>query len=201
MNKQEPTWLDAHHGWDESGNVVDTYWIGDPAIDEAKSDADAYFSSFDPAHLVVKPGAKPVRMVIRLPDAVQWVEISTHLQSDLPLPVALARASVCAFGLCVRFPEVESAAPVYRFGAERLPEGFLRQLRQKDDRFFARIGAWLIVSYTLTDDEKKASSQGSGEKTSSSSPTTTATDATPGVKHSRGARTSAKKRGRKQKTP
>jgi hypothetical protein len=183
---KKPTWLDAHHGWGAGGNVVETYWLGDPAVDIEKSDVPAYLRTLDIAALAIRPGETPVRLLVTLPTPTQWAEISSHLSRDFAEHQRAAiKAMTAAVELCVRFPDDEGAAPVYLHGFERLSPGLMRFLQREQPGLIPALGGWLISKYALTDDEKKASSLDVGPKTSSPAEPTTATTATPDGSDSR----------------
>ena len=44
---------------------IDTLWFGDEAVDQKSSDLDNWCRTADPAHLVMKDGEKPVKIVFR----------------------------------------------------------------------------------------------------------------------------------------
>lgn len=197
-------------GWDSTA-PIDTYWIRDDAIDEDKSDGARYNATLDPSALVVRHGAKPRRMLVYVPTPEQWVQIDVHrslaharlavIAGDKPVRDEMMldeqfqahwrMAQMVAVELCVRFPDDVAARPQYRLGHERLPPAVMRAIAAHAPDLIFRVGGYVVNSYTLSDDEKKASSQESGPKTLSTSPTTAATPAASDGSGSTAAPTSA----------
>jgi hypothetical protein len=162
VREETKTWLDGILGWAPEGSTVETFWIGDPAVDPDRSDREAYKHDLGKEHLVLRDGARPARMLVSLPTAAQWGNIRPHIQE-----LGIESAAVIAFELCVRFPDVPDARPEQRLGFQRLPEPFMRAVSVRDPVLIAVVGMWLINRYMLTEDEKKTSSPGSTRKTSS----------------------------------
>lgn len=162
MKREEKTWLDGILGWAPEGNTIETYWIGDPAVDEARSDREAYKRDLGQEHLVLRDGATPARMLVSLPTAAQWGNIRPHIQE-----LGIESAAVIAFELCVRFPDIEAAETEHRLGFKRLNQRFMRAVSVRDPVLIAVVGMWIINRYMLSDDEKKTSSHESTKKTSS----------------------------------
>jgi hypothetical protein len=175
VSASKKTWLDGYIGWDAGGSTIETYWIGDPAVDPEKSDADRYLLNLEKEALAIRPGAEPARVLVSLPSSAQFMEIREHMASS---PEA---AAVAAFGLCVRFPDME--LPLERVGASwRLPNKFLMALvtdrEGNGGAMVSTIGQWIIGKCLMTDDEKKRLLQASTAKTSGPQGSTTAPPAT-----------------------
>jgi len=184
--KKEKTWLDGIHGWDEAGNVIETCWCTDPAVDIEKSDLDSYMEHLDKSHLVFHKGQKPAKMTVRLPTAAQWGNIQSHLHE-----VGHATAAIVAFQLCVRFPDQDNAHDELILGFKRLNEKFMMGLTRGFPAMVETVGAWIINRYLLTEEEKKVSSPGSTEKTSWKQVSTTVKNAQKEEKGSKDAQISA----------
>jgi len=168
--KNKKRWLSGLHGWDKHGNVIETWWIGDPAIDFAKSDGDRYVEELEKEALVVLPDEEPELLRITLPAPGQIMEIREAFRGSLEL------GATTAFALCVRFPglekpddpEEEPLQCEYRGGSVRLPAGFLRSLVNDPSGadMITTIGLWIWRKAALSDSEKKVSSPASTAKTS-----------------------------------
>lgn len=174
-------------GWDQADRV-ETYWIGDPAIDRDKSRADEYRETLDPRALSVRPGKQPTKLLISLPDAAARAEISARTATSVEATFVLA------FELCVTFPELENAGATY-LGGRRQVDPEIMVLLSKDPNscaMVAVIGEWICRKSFLSEQEKKASSPASGVE-SSSPRRSTARSATRRGKRSKAARTSADK--------
>ena len=185
------TWLDGLQGWDPDGSVIDTYWVGDPAIDQDKSDHERYFTNLEKDALCIRPGCKPGMLRITLPSGPSMMEIRTRLV------MSQEAAAAAAFELCVTFPDNDEIARVNHGGAWRLPQPILmalianRELAGAD--MIKIIGMWIIGKCLLTDEEKKTSLLDSTRKTSGSKGPTAVKDATKGANGSKGARTRRRK--------
>jgi hypothetical protein len=172
---EEKTWLDGLSGWEPEGNSVATCWCGDPAVDEDRSDLEAYYRTLDRSALAIRPGMNPVRMIVRLPTPAEWGNIlplmGAGASGDLGAQIS---AAIVAFELCVRFPDVASAVPRVYQGLVRLPQALLRGLLTQQPQMIPFVGAWIISKYILSEDEKKTSSPMSTEKTSAAAASTSA---------------------------
>jgi len=162
---EKKTWLSGMAGWQERGNIVETYWIGDPAIDQDASNGDRYLETLDAGALVVRDGETPQRIRVTLPDATQLLEIRSALQGSLEAGAATA------FALCVGFPDLEDSGEIqreYRGGSFRLPLGFMHALVRDGEgaSMVTTIGTWIWRRSLLDEQEKKASSAESTPKTS-----------------------------------
>jgi len=167
QREEEETWLDSLSGWEPEGNVVETCWSGDPAVDQVRSDLAAYFRTLDRSVLAIWPGMTPVRMLVRLPSPAEWGNIHPFMVAGAAGDQgSQMSASIVAFELCVRFPEVQAAQPHIRQGLPRLPQSFLRGLLMAHASMIVVVGSWIISHYALSGDEKKTSSPASTEKTS-----------------------------------
>lgn len=161
----EPSWLQSVVGWSPEGNVIDTYWPWDPAIDLEHSNVDAWREFLDKSNLVVRPGMTPQPITVTLLTPVQFGQVRPHLSL-----VGQESAAIIAFSLGVRFPGLEAAKPVIELGLWRLPQGFIAGLIRAGSataRMVSELGFWLLSNFMLTDDEKKTSSPGFMKKTSS----------------------------------
>lgn len=198
------TWIDTT-GWDSAG-PIDTFWMGDPAINQDASDLEAYNDSLDPGTLVVKDGETPVRMLVLLPTAKQYDQMRGELRlmadrdddktAALTDP-AFTAACIVAVECCVRFPDEPTAQPKHRFGCKRLPVNTIKLLHLKFPELIAMIGVWIMSRYVMDANEKKASSSASGQKTSVKKGRTTAKRAARKGKGSKAVRTKAKPRKRR----
>lgn len=156
------TWLDIDPecGW--RGGTVKTYWHKDPAIDQERSNIEAYKRDLEKKHLQIKPGCQPVEIEITHLTTEQLHSVATLFNARDQLA-----ACVAAFRLGVRIKSVKAAEPELEGGFYRLPDAFVRALSLKDPEIIPYIGSWLTRQAMLTDDEKKASLQESGPQTSS----------------------------------
>jgi hypothetical protein len=175
VSASKKSWLDAHIGWDPGGRVTETYWFGDPAIDQEKSDLGRYLENLEMDALAVRSGQKPVRIVVTLPSVAQFAEVRENLRAS---PDA---AAVVAFAIAVRFPDMET--PMQRHGGStRLHNDFMMGLVTDrggtGDSMVSTIGTWVISKCVMTDDEKKQLLQASTAKTSEPQGSTTAPAAT-----------------------
>ena len=182
-------WTEELRGWTEGGNgPIETYWMGDPAIDLEASDVDRYRESMAMDALVVRKGAKPLKLEVTLPgDAPTRMllqEVAARAASereqgeepDRKFAMLIAEA---AFRMCVRFPDLETIAdgadkrpgPAKRVrgphGKLELPDRFMGMLASnpKWTPMLITIGSWIWTRTFLTVAEKKTSSQVSTEKT------------------------------------
>ena len=161
------SWLDAAIGWDKNFNKYETVLFDDPAIDEENSDISEFISgNLSTEHIKFKTGMKPVKMVITLPSPAQWSSIMPHIGSigdngSESVMVACHKL----FEMCVSFPEEEALKHVMRDGFKRLPESFMGYVASQKSLYIEVYGNWIIGKYMLTGDEKKPSSQESGQKT------------------------------------
>lgn len=166
------TWLDSLQGWEEAGTVVDTYWIGDPAIDREKSDSPRYLRNLEKDALAIKPGQTPITVRIALPNAPSVMEIRSRARESYEA------AAAAAFELCVTFPDAENIGRENVGGSWRLPRKIMMALIRNHELGGAEminvIGSWVIRQCFMTDEEKKLLSPGSMKKTSESQASTTA---------------------------
>lgn len=174
MSNQAPKkkrWLSGLRGWDSAGNVIETYWVGDPAIDQDKSDLERYKEELEKEALVVKEGEEPELLRITLPEGPQLAELQEAARAGIENAAALA------FALSVRFPDLEKPKdpeeepayePEYRGKSLRLPMDFLSALLRQPGgpHMVQSIGMWVFNKVFLSDQEKKASSPESTAKTS-----------------------------------
>jgi len=194
--KKKKRWLSGMHGWDKRGNVIETFWIGDPAIDFAKSDSERYMEELEQDALAILPGEEPQLLRITLPDPGQFMAIREAMGGGMENAAALA------FALCVRFlrlekpddPDEPTIHMEYRGGSWCLPSGFLMALARDPSGadMIKTIGIWIWSKSALSESEKKVSSPGSTPKTSGKPApekpeSTTAPDATTGEGESKGA--------------
>lgn len=166
MPKKKKRWLSGVQGWDKSGNIIETWWRGDPAIDQDKSDMDRYEEELERDALVVIKGEEPQLLRITMPTAGQLLAIQSAISGGFETAAAVA------FALCVRFPELEEEDPPllmeYRGGSRCLPSSFMATLALDPScaMMIVTIGSWIWRKAFLSDSEKKVSSPESTEKTS-----------------------------------
>jgi hypothetical protein len=161
----EPSWLQGVVGWSPEGNVLDTFWPWDPAIDLEHSNVEAWREFLDKSNLVVRPGMTPQPITVTLLTPVQFGQVRPHLSL-----VGQESEAIIAFSLGVRFPGLEAAKPVIELGLWRLPQGFIAGLIRAGSataRMVSELGFWLLSNFMLTPAEKKTCGLDAPRKTSS----------------------------------
>jgi len=169
-------WITDIAGWEPRVSVIETCWFMDPAVDQEKSDKERYYKTLEMDSLVIKPGWKPVKLVVNLTeDAAQITELKMLAFGSTDTIASAVRA----FSMCVRFPDLEEPAkgePVYSRqnigGTSRIPASFMTRLARdtNGDMMVVTIGCWIIQKSVLDDMEKKTSSPLSTKKTSGTDP-------------------------------
>jgi len=181
-------------GWEESTRVIDTAWIGDPAIDQDASDGAAYYDTLEMSALKVLKGKAPVKMRVELPGPYQFAQVQACMvnRANTGSDGDIYEAVAVAFSLCVTFPDTPAAAPERIGGHDRLTHAFMGALMRSQPMLIQSVGMWIVGKSQLTEQEKKALSLESGPKNSPAQPSIAAT-ATKPARNGKVARTSGRK--------
>lgn len=152
-------WLDGAIGWDSEFNTIVTCFPDDPAIDEEKSDVDAFIEdNFNMEHLEFKSGEEPISVEVSLPTPAQWSSIVPLIrESEGDAEDMLTIAAHKIFELCVRIPNMDSMKPKHRQGFKRLPKKAMEYFAKDKPHYITFFGSWIMNKYLLSEEEKKAS--------------------------------------------